>query len=817
LAKGQSARDGAPKVWAGVCAPWRGGHGLAVRRRRGNGQNGGVTGVELIRDLAVVWLVAGAAAWVCVRLRLSAVVGYLVAGMVIGPHTPPFALVRDQARVELLAELGLVFLVFSIGLNLSLRRFQALGLSVAVAAAGAALLVLQVCRLLGWALGWSPVQSLFLAGTLMVSSSAIISRVLEETQQTHERPGQLALGMTLLEDLIAVVMLTVLTSMVHLGGPAPVVGEIVGGLVAFVVLVVLLTLLVVPRLLGWLTRETLPEVRTLVVGGLLLGLAWAAVRAGYSLALGAFVFGMIVGGTRYRGDLERVFAGLQQIFGAVFFVAIGMQVNVREAGAVWPWTLGLACLAWVLRPAACAVALMVTGVRVREALQAGLTLTPLGEFSFVLAQVGVTAGIMPSEFYAAVVGAALLTSLAAPWLGRRAERWSRLGAERSPEPAREWLLFYAGWLDRLRSSPQGRLLWGLVRRPLGQVGLWTVVLSALVVTAPRVWRWLRAEGIAGGEGGVWLWGFGLGVGLLALPLALAWWRSLGVVVMVLAEAATRGSPRQKRLQPLLEGALRVVATAAGLEWLALLLPPGVSLAGSAGVLVTGLLVAAVVLRKRLIRWQSRLEWELRQQWPGGRTGTTAGSALGLSGTDEWDLDVVEVELPGDSAHAGRSLAELKLRERFGCTIVGIERQGWPITNPGGEACLYPHDKLLVLGAPQALEGAINYLRLAGAGAGPAAFPDLALETVVVPEGSPAAGRTLRELDWIRRFGIQVAAIGRAGMQKVAPTGWDRIESGDELLVLGTHEQIKRFTASLSRSEEADTAGRAGGEDRGVPG
>jgi CPA2 family monovalent cation:H+ antiporter-2 len=759
-----------------------------------------MTGMDLIRDLAVVWLVAGIAAWVCVRLRLSAVVGYLVAGMWIGPHTPPFALVRDQARVELLAELGLVFLVFTIGLNLSLRRFQALGWSVVVATVAAALVMLQVGRLLGWALGWTPVQSLFLAGTLMVSSSAIIGRVLQETQQLHERPGQLALGMTLLEDLIAVVMLTVLTSMVHLGGPTPAVDDVLGGLVAFLVVVVLLTLLVVPRLLGWLTREAVPEVRTLIVGGLLLGLAWAAVQAGYSLALGAFVFGMIVGGTRYRADLERVFSGLQQIFGAVFFVAMGMQMNFAELGSVWPWAVGLALLAWVVRPIACAGALVVTGVRLREAFQAGLSLTPLGEFSFVLAQLGVQGGVMPQGFYAAVVGAALLTSLVATWLGRRAETWSAAAARQPPERAQEWLVFYAGWLERLRSYPETRLLWRLVRRPLGQVGLWAVVVSALVVTAPRLWRWLRGEVVPAGDAGWGLWIFGLAVGLLVLPPALAWWRSMGVVAMLLAEAATRGSPRQDRLRPLVEGVLRVVATVAGLAWLTLLLPPGTTLAGGTGVLGLGLVLAAVVLRKRLIRWQSQIEWELRRQWPGSEQTAMVGRALGLRGPESWDLDLVEVELPADSAHAGRSLAELRLRERFGCTIVGIERQSWPIVNPDGGACLYPHDKLLVLGPPKTLKRAVTFLSQPSGSAGPVGFPELAVETVTVPVASPLAGRTLQELDLIRRFGVQVVAIERNGQRRVAPSGRDRIEGGDELLVLGTHEQIKQFAGLLNRVE-----------------
>lgn len=752
--------------------------------------------MELIRDLAVVWLVAGVVAWACVRLRLSAVVGYLLAGMVIGPHTPPFALIRDQARVELLAELGLVFLIFSIGLNLNLRRFQALGLSAVVATVATALVILQVCRLLGWMLGLDPVASMFLAAVLMVSSSAVISKVLQASQQMHDRPGQLALGMTLLEDLVAVVMLTVLASLVHLGKAELTVGSVVGGMMGFVVLVVILTLLLVPRVLGWLAKSGSEEIRTLVVSGLLLGLAWLAVRAGYSLALGAFLFGMIVGGTRYRTELERVFQGLQQAFGAMFFVAIGMQVNVREGLSAWPVALGLAVLAWTLRPCAAALSLLVTGTRLREALQAGLMLTPLGEFSFVLAQLGVSAGVMPASFYGGVVGAAVLTALGAPWLTRHAEAWSWKLIRRPPAAVTQGLGWYANWLSRLRARLRGRLLWQLVRRPLMQIMTWTVVLSAWLITAPRIWRFLVAwHGGNGQPPWWWAWLFTTVMGVLALPMALALWRSLGVLGLLLAEAATGTAPT--RLRGLLEMLLRVVGAGGILLWLAVWLPPGWSLLGGAGLAALALVTAALLFWRSLIKWQTRLELELRREWPGAKADAHGLSLAALSESGDWPLDVAEWELPGDTLHAGQSLAELRLRDRFGCTVVGIERHGWPILNPDGTTRLFPHDKLLVMGEPAALKKALAFLQLSRDRDWPAGFEELVLETVRVPEQCPWAGRTLAELELIRRCGVQVVAVRRDGTWRGVPSGGDRLRTGDELLVLGTHDRIREFLGLLN--------------------
>ena len=161
-------------------------------------------GIDFIKDLAVVMLVAGLVGWACHRAGLSVVVGYLMAGMVVGPYTPPFSLVSDIGRIETLAQVGLIFLMFSIGMGLSLRKLRRLGLSLMVATFTGAIIMYNLSRAVGGALDWPPVETAFLAAMLMVSSSAIISKVLHETGATHEKSGQLAMGVSVLEDVVAI-------------------------------------------------------------------------------------------------------------------------------------------------------------------------------------------------------------------------------------------------------------------------------------------------------------------------------------------------------------------------------------------------------------------------------------------------------------------------------------------------------------------------------------------------------------------------------------------------------------------------------------
>ncbi|MFM9029995.1 MAG: cation:proton antiporter, partial [Opitutaceae bacterium] len=350
------------------------------------------------------------------------VVGFLVAGMVIGPHTPPFALVTDVERVDTLAQLGLVFLMFSIGLQLSLRKLRRLGFGLLAATFAGALGVYQLTRLAALAAGWSATEGLFLAGMLMVSSSAIISKILRETGTNHERSGQLAMGVTVLEDVVAVVMLTILNSLVHLGraGGAGV-SQTLLLLGAFVALAGIVGLLLVPWFLRRMSVAAEEELQTLLMGGLLLGLAVVAQAAGYSLALGAFLLGTIVAETPHRHQVERTFAGMRDIFSAVFFVAIGMQIDLALLGREALLILGAAAMALLVRPLAISGGLLLTGVPLKTAVRTGLSVSPIGEFSFIIAQLGVTAAVVPPRFYPLAVGVSLVTALVAPLVMRRAE------------------------------------------------------------------------------------------------------------------------------------------------------------------------------------------------------------------------------------------------------------------------------------------------------------------------------------------------------------------------------------------------------------
>lgn len=755
--------------------------------------------VLFIKDLAVVLTIAGVVGWICRRLQLSAVVGYLVAGIIIGPYTP-LVLVSDLARVHTLAQLGLVFLIFSVGLGFSFGRMQRLGLPIVLATAIGAFLVLSGARLFAAAVGWSPTQGLFLAGTLMVSSSAIIAKVLEELGESHERFGQLALGVTVLEDVVAVVMLTLLTSIVELGGPQGGAGLVptLWRMGAFIVLLLLSALLFVPKLVRSGTGSG--ELRTLLLVGIVLSAAWAATLAGYSMALSAFVLGVVVAGTRDRPEIERAFESFKQVFGAVFFVAIGMLVDVSLIPAAWPMILAVTLLALVARPLACAIGLMAVGNTDRESLRAGLVLTPIGEFSLIMAQIGVESGAMPSSFQAVAVGVCLCTSLAAPVLTRFSHPVSSAITARAPRFHREGLAFYHDWLSRLYGH-QARI-WKLIGPLLGRLALYLFAMSALLLLARPVHAALERR-LGGGwafPGGLRVW-FLIALGVLLIAPLVALWRTSGRLADELASSATAASPRRDTLRPLVRAALRGVVVLLLLLWLLGLLP----LTGFTGqqVLFVGLAiaVAALGLAPRLQRWHDRVEQELGLQL---RSASSTAQAAGLSlaileQPEEWQLEIDEVVLPTHGAHAGRPIKEIALRKRTGVSIVGIDRQGLVLTNPSADERLFPGDRLLLLGTSEQLATAERLLMdSAPAKVAPPSFAELTNETVRVPETSAHGGQTLAELDLIRRFGVQVVGIRRGPDRRILPSGEDVVLPGDQLLLLGTIDRIERCRTWFER-------------------
>jgi CPA2 family monovalent cation:H+ antiporter-2 len=756
-------------------------------------------GIDFIKDLAVVMLVAGLVGWGCHRAGLSAVVGYLVAGMFIGPYTPPFSLVSNLERIETLAQVGLIFLMFSIGMGLSLRKLRRLGLSLVLATFTGAIVMYNLTRVIGGLMGWSPVETAFLAAMLMVSSSAIISKVLHELGAMHEKTGQMAMGISVLEDVVAIVMLAILNSLIQIGGAKTGVGVTLGLLGSFIVLAGVGGMLLVPWLLRRLSVNAGEELPTIVVTGLLFTLAFLAERAGFSLALGAFMLGAIVAETPHKTQVGRAFDGMRDVFSAVFFVSIGMLIDLKAAWHTLPLILGLGAFVLVARPLAVTAGVLLIGGSTRESLRVGLSVTALGEFSFIIAQLGVSAGALPPRFQALAVGVSLLTTLFSPLLARRAETISSWVVARQPGWVGDLEGYYHRWLERMQQRGRRNKLWQLSKKRFIQIGVEILLVTGLFVFSEQMFGLVRdylpvnSRFPRGAE--LLFWSV---LVLVALAPLIAIWRNISALALLYAQVTTQGHPKAAKLAPVVETGLKLGAGLLLFLWLSALLPIGGMARWLPFVALVLVVAALLLLRSRLIFWHSMLEVELQEMLTHGDQKFTATTAPWMAPHADWNLTLGDCVLPDLADCRGRTLGELALRTHYGCTVAGVERQGVMVGNPTGDMVLYPRDKVLLLGTPEQVAAGKEFLQRASGAPVSSNFDEVRMESIELPPGSGLHERTLGELALGKAFGLQVAGINRAGRRLLNPQGEEKLFTGDHVLVLGSPDQIAAFKASLRK-------------------
>jgi len=755
---------------------------------------------KFIQDLAVIMIAAAGAGLICKKVGLSPIVGYLIAGIAVGPFTPPYSFVTDIGRVHVLAQLGLVFVMFGIGLGFSLRRLRQLGFGVLVTTALGAFLVFTLARGVGVALGLQRDASVFFAAMLLVSSSAVIGKVLGDAGRSHERSSQLALGVTLSEDIVAIVMLTLLGSYVRFGSETAATDDLgllptLGLFGGFVLVLATIGLLVVPRVLQRLSREATAELETIFVAGLLFGLALIVVRAGYSLALGSFLLGAIIGETPQRAHVSRAFSGLQDMFGAIFFVAIGMTIDVRlMSDAVVPVLVG-ALLALVGRAAALAAAILVAGQDTRTALRSSVILTPIGEFSFIIAQMGTDGGVLPREYMGVAVGISIITALLSPVLIRHNVAIAdRLAQARLPGFA-QMLHLHRRVLATIQRRGESNILWRLTRRRFIQIGVEVMFVSAALVFARPIIGWLATrftlDLIPGFSSEAVCW---IGLGFLLLAPLIAIWRNCQALAMIFADFLAHQAPTLARSKTVFTTVLQATALISLVLWIWNLVPAEANIWLTVTVVLILALVATILWR-RLIRWHSDMEISLESAL--SDSASPQNQPAWMDGHAPWGLQIGEVVLPDRFAWAGRSIGEIGIRSRFGCSVIGIERQGFNVANPGYAAHLFPGDRVLLLGSQKQIE-TIREEIVRGAPAEPDddTFGNLTLEPVAIPAGSPAAGRTLAALNWARLIGIQVVGHERGKTRTITPAGDQLIDPGDRLLILGTPRQFTNLQRQI---------------------
>ena len=669
----------------------------------------------LVADFAVVLGVATVTGALARRLKQPPVLGYLLAGLIVGPYIP-IPLFADVERVREMSELGVVLVMFTVGLEFSLSRaaqvLPTAGLAAAVQISG----LFWAGNLVGVALGLSTPGQVVMGAGLCVSSTMVVTKVFE----VHKPPTDvrsLVLGVLVLQDIVAIVLIAVVTAVAAGASASP--GELLGvagQLLGAIVVAGLVGLVVIPRLTKAVAKLDMAEVDTVFAVGICFVFGGVMQLLGYSPALGAFLSGALVAESGLASRYEHLVAPLRDVFAAIFFVSIGMQVDPLVAVGHVPQNGGGAfdlVLDDELSLALVSAAGLLSGQGLRKSMHSGLALGQLGEFAFIIIGIGVSAGLLSPSLFTVIVGAAVLTTFTTSVGLARADALLDKVEHALPTRVTTQLSMYAAWIARARGSAGGKR--PQTRRAVAMLAIDGAAIVGIVIGAsfawPTVGGWAERQGLP--PQAVAFLGALLVLCTIA-PFAYAIWRASRALGTALASAALPpgGAPSE------LVSTSRVTVTRA-LQLAALLgtgmlvvaltrpfVPPG------SGLLALGVFLVPAVAAL----WRSRAPFEsqvqsatvalfdfLRRQDSSVAPTSEAESLLHGLG------DVVRIEIPAGAPAVGATLGELDLRAQTGAAVLAIADAGGTVVAPTSMRPIEAGSILALTGPPSSIMHARHVL------------------------------------------------------------------------------------------------------------
>ncbi len=568
--------------------------------------------ISFIQDLAVIMLVAGVVTILFHRLKQPVVLGYIVAGFIIGPHTPPFGLIHDEDTIKTLAELGVIFLMFCLGLEFSLRKLFKVGATAFIAAFLEIVLMIWLGFEIGRWFGWNTMDSLFLGAILAISSTTIIVKALNDLKMKNERFAQLIFGVLIVEDILGIGIIALLSGIAVSGTVSS--GEVfstVGKLSLFMIVALVIGILLVPRLLAYVAKFESNEMLLITVLGLCFGFCLLVVKLEYSMVLGAFLIGAIMAESRQLLKIERLIEPVRDLFSAIFFVAIGLMIDPQVL-VDYAWPIVVITLAVVLgKMLSCGMGAFIAGNDGRTSLRVGMGLSQIGEFSFIIAALGMTLQVTSDFLYPVAVAVSAITTLLTPYLIRAADPLSIKLGNVMPSRLARVLSLYGEWLRSIQPQGEGAMLAAMIRRILLQVGVNLALVIAIFFSggyfAGRIGAWLSEWVSDVSQQKALIWGAAL---LLSLPFLIAAYRKLKALSMLLAEMGVKPEMAGRHTQRVRRVVAEVIPLLSLLVIFLLLSALSASILPTSELLVVIAVVAAVVvalLWRWFIRVHSRMQ------------------------------------------------------------------------------------------------------------------------------------------------------------------------------------------------------------------
>ena len=735
----------------------------------------------LIVDLALILGAGGIFSLIFKKINQPVVLGYILAGFLVGPHISIIPTVTDTNSIQVWAEIGVIFLLFSLGLEFSFKKLAKVGGASSIAAIVEAITMLVLGYFTGKFLGWSTMDSIFLGGLLSVSSTTIIIRAFDELGVKTQKFATLVFGILIVEDLVAILLLVLLSTIAvtqQFAGEEMLMSIL--KLAFFLILWFISGIFIMPTFLNRVRKILNEELILIISIAFCLLMVVFSTHVGLSAALGAFVMGSILAETSYGHKIEHLLRPVKDLFAAIFFVSVGMLIDPSVLVEYSFPILIITVVTVIGKAISTSSGALISGQTLKHSIQTGLSVSQIGEFSFIIASLGLTLGVTESFLYPITVAVSAITTLTTPYLIKVSEPVSRFVERTLPQRWINNLNKYSNTTQVINTVSDWQVL---VKANIYNVMIHSVIIIAVIILStnylfPAINTFINIENS--------------GYITLAISFILIAPFIWALAIRRVKEEAYYHLWENTKFSrgPLI--GINVVRAAIGIAFCVVMINQYIS--DWIAIVIISAVVGAVILyfSHVLQLFYNKIEKRFLYNLTDLERSDMAKN--NVPKIVPWDGHLTKLKVSPKSPFLGKTLAELAIREKYGINIALIERQGFTIPIPGRDERVYPGDKMFVIGTDEQLDAIKPLVEVAQSiEEGVIAnnnFPDL--QKIVIEENSPLVARSIRASGIKETTHSLIVGIERNGVRILNPDSSMMFEPGDIVWVVGSPNALSSF-------------------------
>ena len=737
----------------------------------------------LIQDLALILVVAGIVTIIFKRLKQPLVLGYIMAGFLVSPHMPYTTSVVDMSNIHLWADIGVMFLLFSLGLDFSFKKILKMGASPIISTMSIIFSMSLLGVFIGHLFGWSKMDCIFLGGMLAMSSTTIIYKAFDDLGLRQQQFTGLVMSVLILEDILAIVMMVMLSAIAS--GKNPDSGQMLGSIAKigfFLVLWLVVGIFAVPLFLRKVRKLINAEVLLIVSLGLCCAMAVFSTKVGFSSAFGAFIMGSILAETVEAERIEKLVEPVKNLFGAIFFVSVGMLVDpiILVNYALPIFVLVMTIL--IGQSTLGSVSFMLGGESLKSAMRCGFSMAQIGEFSFIIASLGLSLGVISDFLYPVVVAVSVITTFLTPYMIRFATPAYNALEQRLPTRVIKML----NHLSMFHPNTKEQNKWkSLLIQMVMNIFVYSILSTAATTLMFTFFHPLMQQLFSTS------WYANAITGVATVLVISPFLRAMVVKKNRSEEWRALWSESNKNRLPLLFTLLVRFVIAMGFVFYICnhLFHFAPAIMVSVGFIAVTLMVFSRRIKRNSILLERLFINNLRSrdieaQVSGKKRPLYEGRLL------DRDIHIADIEIPGNSKWMGQTLRQLNLGKKYGVHVSSILRGGFRLNIPDGDYIIFPYDRLQVIGSDDQLG------KLSAAVEKEVIGEDVELEKremklhqMVINENSPFIGKTLQESDIRRLYSIMVVGL-EEGKENLSPFPPNRKFQKDDIIwIVGEQESL----------------------------